>query len=66
MVGHMGCFHLQLELSAAPCHTPLWCPDTHISYVTYSKLLGTHFQDIEDNGIIALAGIVAALALQRV
>lgn len=50
----------------SPCRNLFWCPDTHISSVTYSKLLGTHFQDIEDNGIVALAGIVAALALQRV
>lgn len=63
----MGCFPPEQK---APCSEPSstwsWCPATHISSATYSKLLGSHFQDIEHNGVVALAGIVAALALQRV
>lgn len=51
------------DLSTDPTPAPA---STHIRSVTYSKLLRSHFQDIEDNGVIALAGIVAALALQRV
>ena len=69
----MGCFQLE-QTTVSGHHHPrppppsfLWRgPASHTCSDTYGKLLGSHFQDIEDNGVVALAGIVAALALQRV
>lgn len=52
-------------LSSDPSSTRLWARRP-VGSGTYSKLLGSHLQDIEDHGVVALAGIVAALALQRV
>lgn len=62
----LGIWVVSTQSSDPPSSTPLWSPATRIRSATYSKLLGSYFQDIEDNGIVALAGIVAALALQRV